>query len=104
LAVEWSRREFPYPVRLEIELDVPEDAVDEALQAELTKEATETAVLRLFANGKISSGRGARMLHIGRIRFLDLLHQRDIPFTVELDDEDFRMLDDWRREGLKTGD
>jgi hypothetical protein len=61
LAVEWRRREFPYPVRLEIELDVPEDAVDEALQAELTKEATETAVLRLFANGKISSGRGARI-------------------------------------------
>ncbi len=91
-------------MRLEIELDVPEDAVDKALQAELTKEAKETAVLRLFANGKISSGRGARMLEIGRIQFLDLLRQRDIPFTVELDDEDFRILDNWRKEGLKTGD
>jgi predicted HTH domain antitoxin len=60
--------------------------------------------LRLFANGKISSGLGARMLGIGRIQFLDLLRQRDIPFTVELDDEDFRMLDDWRRERLKTVD
>jgi predicted HTH domain antitoxin len=84
-------------MRLEIELDVPENAVDKALQAELTKEAKETAVLRLFANGKISSGRSARMLDIGRIQFLDLLRQRDIPFTVELDDEDFRMLDNWRR-------
>ena len=44
------------------------------------------------------------MLDIGRIPFLDLLRQRDIPFKVELDDEDFRMLDDWRREASKTAD
>jgi predicted HTH domain antitoxin len=75
-------------MKLEIELDLAED---QTLEAELTKVAKGAAVLYLFANGKISSGRGARLLGIGRIQFLDLLRQRDIPFTVELDEEDFRV-------------
>jgi predicted HTH domain antitoxin len=89
-------------MKLEIELDVPKDAIDKTLEAELTRVAKETAVLQLFSNGKISSGRGARILGMGRIQFLDFLRQRDVPFTVELDEEDFRVLDERRPDTSKT--
>jgi hypothetical protein len=44
------------------------------------------------------------MLGIGRIQFLDFIRQRNVPFTAQLDDEDFRMLDDWRSEVSKSAD
>ena len=89
-------------MKLEIELDVPEEAIDKTLEAELTRVAKETAVLQLFSNGKISSGGGARILDMGRIQFLDFLRQRDVPFTVELDEEDFRILDERAADTSKT--
>ena len=39
---------------------------------------------------------------MGRIQFLDFLRQRDVPFTVELDEEDFRILDERAADTSKT--
>ena len=91
-------------MKLEIELDVPEDGVDEALRRDLARAAKEHAVLQLFAERRISSGLAARMLGIGRIQFLDLLKQRGVPFVVNLDDADIRLIRQWREQlaGART--
>lgn len=66
-------------VKLQIEIDVAEEAVDKGqLEEHLRKEA----VLSLFADRKIPAGRAARQLGLGRRDFLELLKQRGIPYVV----------------------
>jgi len=70
------------PMKLEIELDIPPELVD----ANFEKLLKEDAVLRLFAERKIPSGRAARILALERMDFLELLKNRAIPavdYTVE---------------------
>lgn len=71
-------------MKLEIELDVAEDAADKArLQEYLRKEA----VLALFADRKIPAGKAAQELGLGRIAFMDLLKQRGIPYVIYTADD-----------------
>ena len=70
------------PMKLELELDIPPELVD----ADFEKLLKEDAVLRLFAERKIPSGRAARILALERMDFLELLKNRGIPavdYTVE---------------------
>jgi predicted HTH domain antitoxin len=72
-------------MKLEIELDVPADAVE---KARLEKHLREEAVLTLFAEGRIPGGKAARELSVDRVEFMEILKQRGIPYVVYT-------VDDW---------
>jgi predicted HTH domain antitoxin len=66
-------------MKLEIELNVADDAADKIeLQEYLRKEA----ILSLFADRKIPAGKAARELGLERIPFMELLKRRGIPDVV----------------------
>lgn len=74
-------------MKLEIDLDIPEELLDE-----LTRKAIrEDAVLRLFEARKIEGGHAARLLQLTRAAFAQLAQQRGIP----LHDYTF---DDWQND------
>jgi predicted HTH domain antitoxin len=66
-------------MKLMIELNVADDAADKIeLQEYLRKEA----ILSLFADRKITAGKAARELGLGRIEFMEFLKQRGIPEVI----------------------
>ena len=79
------------PVTLRLEWELPESALEEPFRTELVQAVKREVAVRLFADGKISSGYGAGMLGISRWDFIDLLRQRQIPLLAypegELEDE-----------------
>ena len=74
--------------RIRLEMELPDGLVDKTFEAELLKGFKEEAALRLFKEGKVSSGFAARLIGISRLEFLNLLQKRAIPF-VEYTLEDF---------------
>ena len=66
-------------MKLEIELDVADDAAEKArLEDHLRKEA----IFTLFADRKIPAGKAARELGLDRLAFMEMLKQRNIPYVV----------------------
>lgn len=59
---------------------IPE-TVDKELEMEIVNLTKEEVVLRLFKEGKISSGYGAELLGFSLAGFQDLLKAKGIPFT-----------------------
>jgi predicted HTH domain antitoxin len=71
-------------MKLEIEVNVADDAVDKTgLQEHLRKEA----ILALFADRRIPAGKAARELNLGRLEFMELLKQRGIPYVIYTADD-----------------
>ena len=64
--------EIDLPRKLLVALNVPE--------SDLGRRVTEWVTLELFQEGKISSGKGAEILGISKLQFLDLLYQRNLPY------------------------
>lgn len=76
-------------MKLEIELNVADDAADKvALQEHLRREA----ILSLFAAHRITAGKAAGELALERIPFMELLKQRGIPYVIYT-------ADDWEADG-----
>ena len=67
------------PATLRLEWELPESALEEPFRTELVQAVKREVAVRLFADGKISSGYGAAMLGISRWEFIELLRQRQIP-------------------------
>jgi predicted HTH domain antitoxin len=67
------------PGTLKFEWDLPAAALDPSFEAELVRAVKQETALRLFADGRISSGFGAELLGISRLAFIDLLRERRIP-------------------------
>ncbi len=68
-----------YGMKLEIEVNVADDAADKVeLQEHLRKEA----ILVLFADRKITAGKAAHELGLERLAFLELLRRRGIPYVI----------------------
>jgi len=66
-------------MKLEIEINIADDAADKAgLQEHLRREA----ILALFADRRIPAGKAAHELGLERIAFMELLRQRGIPYVV----------------------
>jgi predicted HTH domain antitoxin len=84
-------------MKLEIEVNVADDAADKAgLQEHLRKEA----ILALFSDRRIPAGKAAHELGIERIAFMELLKQRGIPYVVYTADDwdaDAKAVDDFER-------
>jgi predicted HTH domain antitoxin len=76
-------------MKLAIELDLPDGAVDKSAEAELVRSVKQQAVLKLYAEQRVSSGEAAEMLGCTRIDLLDLLRTSGVGFLVDLDQDDF---------------
>src|SRR5436190_19644090 len=78
-AIHDCRRYNEVAMKLEIELNIADDAADKfELQERLRKEA----ILTLFADRKIPAGTAARELGLDRVRFMELLKERGIPYVI----------------------
>jgi predicted HTH domain antitoxin len=85
-------------MKLEIELEVPDGAVDKRAEAEFIRSIKEQTVLKLYSDDRVTVGEAAEMLDLTRIRFLDLLRRTGVGFRVELDDDDFAQIRRWRED------
>lgn len=73
---------------IELQIHVPTGLLQYGLdQAEIEQRVTEWLVLSLFTEGRISSGKAARLLNIPRVAFLGLLRQRGIDYLNYTPDE-----------------
>ncbi|MBN1487720.1 MAG: UPF0175 family protein [Anaerolineae bacterium] len=75
------------------EIRVPSSLLQYGLnQDEIQRRVSEWVVISLFAEGRISSGRAARLLNMSRIDFLGLLRVRGVSYinyTPEELEEEF---------------
>jgi len=71
----------PMGAKMSLEWELPAETVDKAFAKELTEVVKEEVTLRLFSEGKISSGYAASLLGMTRREFLALLKKRSIPFV-----------------------
>ena len=79
---------------MDFEPDIPDGAVDGSAEAEL---------LKVYADGRVTTGETADMLGLTRIQFYDLLGRSGVGFRVDLDDEDFAQLRRRREEFARDG-
>ena len=56
-------------------------------QDEIERRVTDWLVISLFTEGRISSGKAARLLHLTRIEFLALLRTRGVAYLNYTTDE-----------------
>ncbi len=64
-----------------VQVSIPKPLLQLGLdQDEIQRRVTEWLVLSLFTEGRISSGKAARLLHITRVEFLTLLRARGIAY------------------------
>lgn len=63
-----------------IQIDYPPELLDEMTSDQLQRLAREAFYVRLYEQGKISSGRAGAMLGISRSDFLDLLGQYGVSY------------------------
>lgn len=70
------------------EINVPAPLLKLGLDREdIQRRVTEWLVLSLFVEERISSGKAARLLHMSRVQFLDLLRLRGVTYLNFSDDE-----------------
>lgn len=62
-------------MKLEIDLDIPDGVLDEAVEKAIRVDA----ILRLFAERKISSALACELLSLPRVQFMQLTEERGIP-------------------------
>ncbi|HYL74352.1 MAG TPA: UPF0175 family protein [Bryobacteraceae bacterium] len=84
-------------MKVAFELNVPDGAVDQSAEVEFVRSVKEQATLKLYSDQRVTTGEAAEMLGLTRIGFLDLLRRTGVGFKVELEDEDFEMLRQLRR-------
>jgi len=66
---------------LQITITLPDELVAAVSQAQPPERwALELILCQLYREGKISTGRAARLLGISRAEFMDILHRRDVPY------------------------
>lgn len=68
-------------MKLEIDLDLPDQILDADAGDRLRQALREDAVLRLYADQKVAPALAAQALGLTRIQFLELTRRRSIPFT-----------------------
>jgi predicted HTH domain antitoxin len=83
------RRYNRIAVKIEVDIPVPEEALDAAAKDRLRRDLLEAAVLRLFDERRISSGDAACELWLTRIAFMELARKRQVPMS------DYTF-DDWK--------
>jgi predicted HTH domain antitoxin len=79
-------------VKLVVELEIPDGAIDVRSEREFVRSVKEQTALRLYSEERVTTGEAAAMLGMTRIEFLDLLRQTGGEFITDLDREDFEQL------------
>jgi len=74
---------------LTVRLQFPRDLLGalEVPQERLEARLRELIVLQLFREGRISSGKGAELLGISKLEFIQLLARHGIPYFTEAPEE-----------------
>lgn len=74
---------------LKVELELPRDLLGalEVPQTEMETRLRELIALELFREGRISSGKGAELLGISKLAFVQMLAERRIDYFTEAPDE-----------------
>jgi predicted HTH domain antitoxin len=75
-----------------VEIEYPVELLDEMSSEQVQRLAREAFYVRLYQEGKISSGRAGALLSLSRSDFLDLLGR----FNVSYFDEDADLAEDLR--------
>ncbi|HEY6169801.1 MAG TPA: UPF0175 family protein [Verrucomicrobiae bacterium] len=73
----------------QVTLEVPDDALEVSGKGpgEFARDVFETAVVKWYDEGRITSGYGARLLGLSRAEFLDLLFRHKVsPFQYTPDE------------------
>lgn len=68
------------PMKVEFELPGDLLAALAIPEADLGRRAQEWVVLELFQEGEISAGKAAEILGLSKVRFIDLLNERRLPY------------------------
>ena len=66
-------------MKLEVEIPIREEALDESAKGRLRHDALEAAVLRLFDERRISSAEASQDLGLTRVQFMELARRRGVP-------------------------
>ena len=66
-------------MKIEVDIPIPEETLDESAKERLRHDALEAAVLRLFGERRISSAEAAQDLGLTRVQFMELTRKRGIP-------------------------
>ena len=93
-------------MKIEVDIPIPEGAVDESTLGRLRHDAVEAAVLRLFEERRISAAAAAHDLGLTRIQFMELTRKRDIAhydYTSNDLAEDLSDLERIERQGPPSG-
>jgi predicted HTH domain antitoxin len=78
-------------MKLAFELDLPDGAFRDG-EAALVRAIKEQAAIKLYADGRVTTGEAAAMLDLNRIQFLDVLRRAGTEFRADLDEEDIELL------------
>jgi predicted HTH domain antitoxin len=67
---------------MKVEIELPRDLLTalDIPESELGRRATEWIALELFQEGEISAGKAGEILGLSKVRFLDLLSERGLPY------------------------
>ena len=84
-------------MKLEIEVDLPPEILSQIASADLGSLCRTAIVLRLYSEKNLAPAEASQLLGLSRIQFLELLRERGPGFLVELEDEDFRQLENLRQ-------
>ena len=90
-------------MKFEIDLDLPAEILQQIPPADMARLCRTEVVLRLYSEKKLAAAEAAQLLGLTRIQFLDLLRERGTGFLVELDEQDFRQLDQLRERYAPKG-
>ena len=66
-------------MKLEVDIPIAEETLDESVKGRLRHDALEAAVLRLFDERRISSAEASQDLGLARVQFMELARKRGVP-------------------------
>ena len=69
-------------MKIEVDIPIPEEALDESAKERLRHDALEAAVLRLFGERRISSAEAAKDLGLTRVQFMELTSAASLTTTT----------------------
>lgn len=87
---------------LSVPVEVPSGLLGFKTEAELTADLRTTLAVRLFEEGRVSTGRAAQMAGMGKWDFIEELGRRKVP-VVNWDEEEIRRELGYAHEGTAAG-
>jgi predicted HTH domain antitoxin len=87
---------------LSVVIEVPSGLLGSGTEAELTADLRTTLAVRLFEEGRVSTGRAAQMAGMGKWEFIEELGRRKVP-VVNWDEAEVQRELGYAHEGATPG-